>query len=73
MRVAVMATAGAREPRLERLEDGSFRVAVRERAQEGEANRAIEAALARHFGVARTRVRVVSGHAGRRKLVAIEL
>ena len=53
-KVAVRAKPGARMPRVEPLPDGTLLVAVRERAVEGEANRAIEAAVAAHFGVART-------------------
>ncbi len=70
-KVAVRAKPGARRPRVEPLPDGTLLVAVRERAIEGEANRAIEAALAAHFGVPRAQVRVVRGARGRDKLVEI--
>ena len=71
MRVEVQARPGAREPRVEEMAPNLFRVAVRERAHDGEANRAIEAALARHFGVPKTRVRILSGHTGGRKIFEI--
>jgi uncharacterized protein YggU (UPF0235/DUF167 family) len=70
-RIAVRAKPGARVPRVEPLEGGTLLVAVRERALEGEANRAIEAALAAHFGVAPSQVRIVRGARGRDKLVEI--
>ena len=48
-----------------------FVVAVNERAVEGAANRAIERALAAHFGVAPSRVRIVSGATAKDKIVEI--
>jgi uncharacterized protein YggU (UPF0235/DUF167 family) len=47
-------------------------VHVRERAVDGAANTAIEAALAAHFGVRKADVRIVRGHTSRVKLVEID-
>ena len=49
-----------------------FTVAVKEPAKEGRANHAIERALAEHFDVALSRVRIVAGHTARNKVVEIE-
>ena len=48
-----------------------FVVAVKERPVKGSANRAVEKAVAEYFGVAPARVRIVSGHASREKIVEI--
>ncbi len=48
-----------------------FIVAVKEPAKEGRANRAIERALAEHFGVPPSRVRIVAGHTSREKIAEI--
>lgn len=48
-----------------------FVVSVKEPATDGRANRAIEAALAEHFGVAPSRVRIVRGQTSREKIVEI--
>jgi uncharacterized protein YggU (UPF0235/DUF167 family) len=48
-----------------------FVVAVNERAVDGKANRAIERAVAEYFGVAPSRVRIVSGQAAKEKTVEI--
>lgn len=48
-----------------------FVVAVKEPPQNGKANEAIAKALARHFGVARSRVRLVSGFSSKEKLFEI--
>ena len=50
-----------------------FVVAVKERAVDGKANRAIEKALAEHFGVSPSSVRIITGHASREKTVDILL
>lgn len=47
-------------------------VYVREKAIDGKANDAVAAALATHFGVAPSRVRVVRGHTARIKQVDID-
>jgi len=48
-----------------------FIVAVNERAIDGKANRAIEAALAARFNVPPSRVRIVAGHSAKEKIVEI--
>jgi len=50
-----------------------FVVAVAERAIEGKANRAIEKALAEHFSVAPSRVKIVAGQTAKEKVVEIKL
>ena len=52
--------------------DAVLTVHVRERAVDGAANTAIEAALAAHFGVRKADVRIVRGHTSRVKLVEID-
>jgi uncharacterized protein YggU (UPF0235/DUF167 family) len=39
---------------------------------DGEANAAVIDALAAHYGVPRSRVRIITGHHGRRKQVEIQ-
>ena len=51
--------------------EGGLHVAVRELAEGGKAIRAIEKAVARHLGVAPSRVSVVSGFTSRTKVVAV--
>jgi hypothetical protein len=51
--------------------DGKLVVAVKERATDGKANRAIEKAVAKYFGVAPSRVRIIAGHNAREKIVEI--
>lgn len=44
---------------------------VQQRAVEGKANDAVVALLAKHYGVAKSRVEIVRGHASRIKVVRV--
>ncbi|MBI4086157.1 MAG: DUF167 domain-containing protein [Candidatus Liptonbacteria bacterium] len=49
----------------------SFAVAVKEPPRDGKANEAIVKVLARHFGIPRSRVRLVSGFSSKKKVFEI--
>jgi uncharacterized protein len=71
MRVTAHVTPRSRRPGVERLPDGTLRVAVGEPPEDGRANDAVVALVAAHLGVPRSRVRIVHGHRGRRKILEI--
>ncbi len=71
MRVTVRVVPRARRVAVEPLAGGGFRVTVTAPAHEGRANEAVVDALAAHFGVPRSRVRIVLGRTARRKVVEI--
>lgn len=77
MKILVFAKPGARREAIKKLEDlvpgfdESFSVAVREPAEDGRANRAVEAALAEHFHIPVSSVRIVAGHTGRKKVAVV--
>jgi uncharacterized protein (TIGR00251 family) len=71
MRVTVEARAGARAESIEEGEEGRLIVRVRAPAREGKANRAIQEALGRHFGVPKSAVTLVAGGRGRIKIFDI--
>ncbi len=48
-----------------------FEVAVKAPPKGGKANEAIAKALAKHFGVAASRVRIISGHSAKQKTLKI--
>jgi uncharacterized protein (TIGR00251 family) len=71
--IAVRAKPGAhRTEVVDRLEDGSFKVSVAAPPEEGKANAELLRYLARMFGVANAKVRLVSGGTARMKLVRIQ-
>lgn len=80
MLITVRVKPGSRKgPLVEATGDGEadastpqFTVYVQERAVDGAANTAVTQLLARHFGVAKSRVELVRGHTGRVKTFRIE-
>lgn len=78
MRIFVRAKPGVKKEYIKEVTDlfekngaRHFMVAVRERAVDGNANRAIEKALAEYFNVRPSRVRIVSGQTAKEKIVEI--
>lgn len=71
MKISVQAKPGAREERVEKIDETHFVVAVKEPPIEGRANAAIVRTLAAHFNVASSHIRIISGHTSRRKTVEI--
>jgi hypothetical protein len=55
----------------ERAGERHFVVAVNERAVDGKANRAIERALAEHFDVPTSCVRIIAGQTAKEKVVEV--
>ena len=53
------------------LADGTLRVKVAAAPEKGKANEELCRVLAEHYGVARSQVRVVSGHTASLKLVRV--
>ena len=70
--LTVHAQPGARQAALRGLHGDAIKVAVKEAAQDGKANKAIEAFIAKALGTAKSSVRVASGHSSRSKRVFVE-
>ncbi len=71
MKILVTVVPGSSEEDVSPQADGSYRVRVKARAREGEANEALVRALARHFGVPQRDVEIRTGHGSRRKIVEV--
>ena len=71
MRINVKAKPNAREESVEKISDTDFVVSVKEPPVKGMANRAVINALAVHFGIGSVRVKIISGHTSRQKVVEI--
>ena len=71
MRIFVHAKPRAKAERVEQLDASHFAVAVVEPPKNGEANRATAEALAEHFSVSPSRIRLVSGFSSREKIFEI--
>lgn len=71
MKIFVSAKPNAKEGSVEKIDSSHFKVSVKEPPRQGAANRAIARALAEYFGVAPSRVRLVSGFASRQKVFEV--
>lgn len=72
MKIFVTAKPGARREYIEQgTEDLHLVVAVKERPEGGKANEALARALARRFGIARSRIALIRGSSSRRKVFEI--
>jgi hypothetical protein len=58
---------------VEKLSPQEYKVHVTAPPEKGEANREVVAALAAHFGVPVSRVRILRGEKSRLKIIALEL
>jgi len=72
LRIHVAAHPGARRERVELLDPDVLGVWVRARPVDGQANRAIEVAIANALGLRPRQVRLVGGEISRRKMVEID-
>ena len=71
MKFFVRAKPNAHEERVEKLDETHYTVSVKEPPIDGRANLAIMRAIAAHFGVPITTVRIISGHTSKQKVVEI--
>ena len=72
MRITIKVRASAKKISVEKLDDGSFKVAVTAPPVDGKANRAVCEALADYYNVPISRVMIVAGLTGRQKIIDIE-
>ena len=70
-RLAVRVTPKASRARIEAGEGGVLKVYVTAAPEDGKANKAVLALLAKHLGVAKGRLRIVAGETGRDKVVEV--
>lgn len=71
MKIIIKAKPGAREDKIERIDEANYTVYVTAPPIDGKANAAIVKLLARHFDVAQSLVEIISGHMARVKVVEI--
>ncbi len=72
MKIIVHAKPLAKENKIEKVDDTTFVVSVKEPPIQGRANQAICALLAEYFHTSKSRVSIVSGYTSRRKIIVIQ-
>jgi uncharacterized protein YggU (UPF0235/DUF167 family) len=73
LRLSLQAHPGARRERIQLLDPTTLAVWVRARPIEGQANKAIEQAIAEALHLRPREVKIVAGGSNRRKIVEIDL
>lgn len=71
MRLSVRVKPNSKSTKVEKTGENSYSVHVHAPAAEGKANAAVIEALAEHFSIPKSRVRIAVGHSTRNKLVDI--
>lgn len=72
MKIEVHVKPNSRKEGITLSEDGIYKVSVHALPEDGRANSAVIELLAEHFDVPKSRISLVRGHSGRKKLFAID-
>ena len=70
-RIAAIVKPNARKPEIVKIAPDAYRIAVREPAQNGQANEAVINLLAEHLGIPKSTLKIVRGASSRHKLIEI--
>jgi uncharacterized protein len=73
MYVRVVVTPGAKRESVSKVKDTEFHIAVREPAEHNMANHRVREIVAREFAVPLTKVRLLTGHRSRAKIVDVDV
>ena len=71
MKIIIKAKPGAREDKIEKVDEANYTVYVKAPPIDGKANAAIVKLLASHFDVSQSLVEIISGHMARVKVMEI--
>ena len=71
MKIIIKAKPGAREDKIEKVDEANYTVYVKAPPIDGKANAAIVKLLADHFDISASLVEIISGHMARVKVVEI--
>jgi uncharacterized protein (TIGR00251 family) len=71
MRIDLLVKPNSRKEKVEKLPDGSYRLSVSAPAREGRANEAVIDALSKFFSLPKSRIQIIKGHHGKKKIVDI--
>jgi uncharacterized protein (TIGR00251 family) len=71
MKISVRVVPKASKAEIEKISESEYRVRLTKAPADGEANEQLVKLLSKHFGVAKSLVRIVSGATGRNKIIEI--
>ncbi|HEX5607984.1 MAG TPA: DUF167 domain-containing protein [Candidatus Binatia bacterium] len=70
-RIAVIVKPKARKPEIVKISPDVYRIAVREPAQNGQANKAAIKFLSEHLGIPKSKLKIVRGVSSQHKLIEV--
>jgi len=73
MKISVNVKPNAKQVKIERVNESHFLIRVKEKPQEGKANRAVIKALAEYFGIPQADVVLVKGQSSKEKIFEIKI
>jgi hypothetical protein len=73
MKISVNVKPNAKQVKIERVNESHFLIRVKEKPQEGKANRAVIKALAEYFRIPQADVALVKGQSSREKIFEIKI
>lgn len=71
MKISVKVKPGAKQERLQKIDENNFLVWVKEKPRDGEANQAAIECLAGYFGVSKSNVVLLKGQTSRQKIFEV--
>ena len=71
MKIIIKAKPGAKEDRIEKVDETNYIIYVKAPPIDGKANAAIIKLLAEHFDISQSLVEIISGHMARVKVIEI--
>jgi uncharacterized protein (TIGR00251 family) len=71
MKIFVKVKPNAKESRVNKMDDATFSVWVKEPPIEGKANQAVIRALSEYFKVSQQNIKIVVGHHSKQKIIEI--
>ncbi|MCX5696418.1 MAG: DUF167 domain-containing protein [Candidatus Omnitrophica bacterium] len=71
MKISAKVKAGAREDKVDRIDQGNLRISVKAQAKEGKANQAVIRLLSCYFDIPKSRITILKGHTSKNKILEI--
>ncbi|MBI2558721.1 DUF167 domain-containing protein [Candidatus Woesearchaeota archaeon] len=71
MKITVKIKPNSKKEEIKKIDGTNFFIAVKEPPIDGKANKALVKALAKHFNIPSSAVRIASGHTSKQKIIEI--
>ena len=71
MKISVIAKPGAKHVGVKKIDVTHYAISVTESPREGKANKAVINSLAKHLDISKSRVKIISGHKSKQKVLGV--